>query len=57
MDLFIIGQLFRSSFLSTVPLLRLAHFLLSLKPTVATLWLYLKTLVPAMSRQASGCLS
>jgi hypothetical protein len=56
MDLFIIGQLFWSPFLSTVPLLRLAHSLLSLQLGVAMLGLYLKTLVPAMGGETSGCL-
>jgi len=56
MDLFIIGQLFWSPFLSTVPLLCLAHSLLSLQLGVAMLGLYLKTLVPAMGGETScGC--
>ena len=55
MNLFIIGQLLWSPFLCTVPLLRLAHPLLPLQLSVAMLGLYLKTLVPAMGGEASGC--
>ena len=55
MNLFIIGQPLWSPFLSTVPLLRLAHPLLPLQLVVAMLGLYLKTLVPAMRGEASGC--
>ena len=57
MNLFIIGQLLWSPFLSTVPLLHLAHPLLPLQLGVAMLGLYLKTLVPAMGGEPScGCL-